>query len=32
MSRLLSHLAVAEYHERGFHLARGLFDRDEIEL
>ena len=32
MSRLLSDAAVAEYHERGYHIARGLFDRDEIEL
>ena len=32
MSRLLSDAAIAEYHSRGFHLARGLFDRDEIEL
>ena len=32
MSRLLSDAAVREYHERGFHLARGLFDADEIEL
>jgi phytanoyl-CoA dioxygenase PhyH len=32
MSRLLSDAAVREYHERGFHVARGLFDRDEIEL
>jgi hypothetical protein len=32
MSRVLSDSAVREYHERGFHLARGLFDRDEIDL
>jgi len=32
MSRVLSDAAVAEYHDRGFHIARGLFDRDEIEL
>lgn len=32
MSRLLSDAALVEYHSRGFHLARGLFDRDEIEL
>ena len=32
MSRLLSDAAVREYHERGFYLARGLFDRDEIDL
>jgi hypothetical protein len=32
MSRLLSDPAVREYHERGFHVARGLFDRDEIDL
>jgi hypothetical protein len=32
MSRLLSDTAVREYHERGFHVARGLFDRDEIDL
>jgi hypothetical protein len=32
MSRLLSDAAVREYHDRGFHLARGLFDRDEIDL
>ena len=32
MSRLLSDAAVAEYHERGYHIARGQFDRDEIEL
>ena len=32
MSRILSDAAVAEYHERGYHIARGLFDRDEIEL
>jgi hypothetical protein len=32
MSRLLSPAALAEYQERGFHLARGLFDRDEIDL
>jgi hypothetical protein len=32
MSRVLSAAAVAEYHERGFHVERGLFDRDEVEL
>src|SRR3954467_5649086 len=32
MSRVLSDAAVREYHDRGFHLARGLFDRDEIDL
>jgi hypothetical protein len=32
MSRLLTPAALAEYHERGFYLARGLFDRDEIDL
>jgi hypothetical protein len=32
MSRLLPPAALAEYHERGFYLARGLFDRDEIDL
>src|SRR5438477_6457534 len=32
MSQILSGTAVAEYHARGFYLARGLFDRDEIEL
>ncbi|HEX3146644.1 MAG TPA: phytanoyl-CoA dioxygenase family protein [Gemmataceae bacterium] len=32
MSSQLSDAAIREYHERGFHLARGLFDADEIEL
>jgi hypothetical protein len=32
MSRLLSDAAVREYHDRGFHVARGLFDHDEIDL
>jgi hypothetical protein len=32
MSHLLSDAALVEYHSRGFHLARGLFDQDEIEL
>jgi Phytanoyl-CoA dioxygenase (PhyH) len=32
MSRVLSDAAVAEYHARGFHVAQGLFDRDEIDL
>src|SRR6516164_4781730 len=32
MSRLLSDAAILEYQDRGFHVARGLFDRDEIEL
>src|SRR5687768_17775844 len=32
MSRLLSDAAVREYHDRGFYLARGLFDSDEIDL
>src|SRR5215212_2919248 len=32
MSRVLSDAAAREYHDRGFHLARGLFDRDEIDL
>src|SRR5262245_23156680 len=32
MSRLLSEAAVREYHERGFSIARGLFDADEIDL
>jgi len=32
MSRVLSEAAVREYHDRGFYLARGLFDRDEIDL
>jgi Phytanoyl-CoA dioxygenase (PhyH) len=32
MSRVLSDAAVAEYHDRGFHIARGLFDREEIDL
>src|SRR5215208_4479708 len=32
MSRVLSDAAVREYHDRGFTLARGLFDRDEIDL
>jgi hypothetical protein len=32
MSRLLSDAAVREYRDRGFHVARALFDRDEIDL
>jgi ectoine hydroxylase len=32
MSRVLSDAAVHEYHDRGFFVARGLFDRDEIDL
>lgn len=32
MPRVLSYAAVSEYHERGFHVARSLFDRDEIDL
>src|SRR5687768_5650033 len=32
MSRVLTDAAVREYHDRGFHIARGLFDRDEIDL
>jgi ectoine hydroxylase len=32
MSRQLSDAAIREYHERGYHLVRGLFDGDEIEL
>jgi hypothetical protein len=32
MTRILSDAAVREYHERGFHVARQLFDPDEIEL
>lgn len=32
MSRVLSDSAVAEYRQRGFYLARGLFDPDEIDL
>src|SRR3954452_4395853 len=32
MSRVLSDAAAREYHDRGFHVARGLFDRDEIDL
>jgi Phytanoyl-CoA dioxygenase (PhyH) len=32
MSRVLSDAAAREYHDRGFTLARGLFDRDEIDL
>ena len=32
MSCILSDAAVAEYHTRGFYLARGLYDRDEIDL
>jgi ectoine hydroxylase len=30
--RTLSDAAIAEYHEQGFHVARGLFDREEIGL
>lgn len=32
MTRILTDPAVREYHERGFYIARGLFDRDEIDL
>lgn len=32
MSRILSDAAVAEYRQRGFYLARGFFDADEIDL
>jgi hypothetical protein len=32
MTCALSDTAVNEYHERGFFVARGLFERDEIEL
>src|SRR3954452_10563891 len=32
MSRVLSEAAAREYHDRGFYLARGLFDADEIAL
>jgi ectoine hydroxylase len=32
MSRALTDAAVREYHDRGFHIARGLFDRDEVDL
>ncbi len=32
MSRVLTDDAVREYHARGFYVARGLFDRDEIDL
>ena len=32
MSRVLSDAAVREYHDRGFHVARGLFDGDETDL
>lgn len=32
MSRVLSDSAVAEYRQRGFYLAKGLFDPDEIDL
>lgn len=32
MSRVLSDAAVVEYHARGFVVARGLFDRAEIDL
>jgi ectoine hydroxylase len=32
MSRVLTDDAVREYHDRGFYVARGLFDRDEIDL
>jgi ectoine hydroxylase len=31
-THLLSDADLAAYHDRGFHLARGLFDRDEIDL
>jgi ectoine hydroxylase len=31
-TRLLSDADLAGYHDRGFHLARGLFDREEIDL
>ena len=32
MSRVLTDAAVREYQARGFYIARGLFDRDEIDL
>ncbi|MCX7700847.1 MAG: phytanoyl-CoA dioxygenase family protein [Gemmataceae bacterium] len=32
MSRVLSDSAVAEYRQRGFYLAKGFFDPDEIDL
>jgi hypothetical protein len=32
MSSILTDAAVAEFHTRGFYLARGLFDRDEVDL
>jgi ectoine hydroxylase len=32
MSRVLTDDAVRDYHARGFYVARGLFDRDEIDL
>ncbi len=32
MSRVLSDRAVAEYRQRGFYLAKGFFDADEIDL
>jgi ectoine hydroxylase len=32
MSRALSDPAVRDYHDRGFFVARGLFDQDEIDL
>jgi ectoine hydroxylase len=31
-TRLLSDADLSAYHDRGYHLARGLFDRDEIDL
>src|SRR6476469_3417563 len=31
MCRVLSDAAASEYPDRGFHVARGLFDRDEID-
>jgi ectoine hydroxylase len=32
MSHLLSATDLKQYHEQGYHLARGLFERDEIDL
>jgi ectoine hydroxylase len=32
MTRVLTESAVREYHDRGFFVARGLFDREEIDL
>ena len=31
-TRLLSEADLANYHDRGYHLVRGLFDREEIDL